>query len=300
MRLRHLILLLVLLALPVISGCQATPRETFAVEPTEIGEPKAFPERIISLAPSNTEIVYALGLEDKLVGVTSYCNYPPAVKDKPVVSEFSDVDIEKIVSLEPDLILADSIHKSAVIPALESLGIPVLLIDPTTLEEILDQIMVTGNAVGREQETDSLVSSLRQRTEAVTARTAGLSGAERPRAFVLSWHDPLWVAGSGTLTHDQIIKAGGVNIAGDLTGHSQMDLESIIQRNPQVIFVLSSMGDQNTSLDYIMNEPRFQATDALKNGRVYSVDTDVYGRATPRSFDALEEMARLMHPDIFK
>ena len=107
------------------------------------------PQRIISLSPSNTEIVYALGLDDKLIGVTTYDNYPDAVKDKPKVSEFSNVDVEKIVSLKPDLVLASSIHKNDVVPALEKLGIKVLVIEPGTIDETFKDIELLGQVTGK-------------------------------------------------------------------------------------------------------------------------------------------------------
>ena len=127
-----------------------------------------------------------------------------------------------------------------------------------------------------------------------------MTASQKPRVFFLTWHDPLWTAGSATVIDELMTKAGGVNIAADLNGHSQIDLETVIERNPQIIFVMSSMGDQNTSYNYIKREPRFQATDALKNNQVYKVDSDIFGRTTPRLVDGLETMAKLIHPEMFK
>jgi len=263
-------------------------------------EIKGIPEKIISLAPSNTELVYALGLEDRLIGVTSYCDYPPKVKEKPVVSDFSQVNIEKIVSLEPDLVLAGNIHKEEAIPALEKLDIAVLGIDPPTMEGIFSDILLVGRAAGIEPKAKTLVDSLENRVKTVSQRTQKLSLEERPRVLFVVYHDPLWVAGSATLIDDLIRVGGGTNIASDLEGHAQISLETAIDRNPQVICVMSSMGTQNTSFEYIKSEPRFRSTEALKNNRVFSVDISTFGRTTPRSVDALEEMAKILHPDNFK
>jgi iron complex transport system substrate-binding protein len=196
------------------------------------------------------------------------------------------VDIEKLVSLEPDLILADSIHKANVIPALEKLGIAVLTIDPPSLDNILKDIELIGRVTGQTAQTASLSTALRERIQAVSDSTALLAEDEKPRTFFLSWHDPIWTAGTETLINDLVTRAGGANIAADLKGHSQMDLESIIQRNPQVILVLGSMGDQNTSYNYVKNEARFQAADALKNNRVHILEPDVFSRNTQRTVDA--------------
>jgi iron complex transport system substrate-binding protein len=295
-------LLLSILVISIfISGCQT--KVTQGNYTDDLGRSVMIskePERIISLAPSNTEIVYALGLQDRLIGVTTYCNYPEEARKKPAVSEFSNVDIEKIVSLKPDLILADSIHKPTVIPALEKMNIPVLGMDPKDLDNIISDIEMIGKVTDDLKNSEILVSNLKNRIQTVTNKLESSKASEKPRVFFLTWHDPLWTAGSGTLINDLITRAGGTNIASDLNGHSQIDLETVIERNPQIIFVMSSMGDQNMSLEYLQNEPRFQATDALKNKTVFPVETDIFGRTTPRTVDALEQMAKLVHPELYK
>jgi iron complex transport system substrate-binding protein len=295
------LILITLLAAVFLAGCQAT--STAGNYKDDLGRNitiNEIPKRIISLSPSNTELAYAVGLQDRLIGVTTFCNYPEDVKNKPKVSEFSTVDIEKVVSLKPDLLLADSIHKATIIPAFEKLNISVLAIDPKSLANILDDITLVGKVTGNTKEAAALVSSLQNKANTVTDKTAKLDPKDLPRVFFLTWHDPLWTAGSNTLINEIITKSGGTNIASDLKGHSQIDLESVIQRNPQIIVVMSSMGDQDTSYNYIMNEPRFKATDALKNNLVFKMDSDIIARTTPRSWDALQRMAKLIHPELFK
>jgi iron complex transport system substrate-binding protein len=301
MRLKVFLITLIIAGFIILAGCRTEiPQGNFMDDMGRTVQINKIPERIISLAPSNTEMVYALGLEDRLIGVTTYCNYPEAAKNKPRVSEFSNVDIEKIVSLQPDLILADNLHKTTAIPAFEKLNIPVLGIDPDSLNKIIGDIELIGKVTGETKASGDLIKSLQTRIQAVVEKTDKLNSVDNPRVFFLSWHDPLWTTGSGTLINDLITKAGGINIASDLKGHSQIDLETAIQRNPQIILVISSMGDQTMSLDYIKSEPRFQAVDALKNNQVYPVDADVFGRTTPRSVDALEQMAGIFHPELFK
>jgi iron complex transport system substrate-binding protein len=302
MKLSVISVFLVVLSLALLFGCHAkTPQGNYTDDLGRTVQIKDIPMRIISLCPSNTEMVYALGLEDRLIGVTTYCNYPEAVKDKPKVSEYSNVDIEKIVSMQPDLILADGVqHKSQVIPAIEKLNIAVLGIAAESLDKILSDITLLGKVSGESKAAEKLVSSLQTRIQSINEKIQKANISDKPRVFFLTWHDPLWTAGSGTLIHDLMTSAGGVNIASDLNGHSQIDLETVIQRNPQVIFVMTSMGDQNTSLNYIKSEPRFQVTDALKNNRVYSLDSDIFARTTPRTVDGLEQMANLTHPELFK
>jgi iron complex transport system substrate-binding protein len=291
---------LILLSLSFAAGCRISePHGGITDDLGRVVQITDTPRRIISLAPSNTEILYALGLEDRLIGVTTYCNYPPEALDKPKVSEFSNVDIEKLVALQPDLILADNLHKSDVIPALEKLGLSVLAIDPANLDRVIDDIEMIGLAAGQTQAAESLISTLRDRLTAVNSKVSELDSSERIRAFFLTWYDPLWTAGSGTLIDDLITRAGGINIAGDLKGHSQIDLEAVIQRNPQVILVMSSMGEKEMILNYIRTESRFQVTDALKNNRVYVIEADIFGRTSQRSVDGLEYLAGLMYPELF-
>jgi len=126
------------------------------------------PERIVSLAPSNTEILFALGLGDKVVGVTEYCDYPEAAKDKDKIGGFSTVDIERVVVMEPDLILATSRHEEDVIPALEGWGLTIFALAPTTIEEVLESITLVGEITDREEEASQLVSEMSNRIKAVT------------------------------------------------------------------------------------------------------------------------------------
>ena len=289
---------IILALLIAASGCKSpVPQGNITDDLGRTVQIKGIPQRIVSLSPSNTEIVYALGLEDRLIGVTTYCNYPPEAQKKLQVSGYSTVDVEKVVSLQPDLILADSIHKTEVIPALEKLGMPVIGIVAPSLDQLLADIELVGKTSGKQNAASVLVASLKQRITAVEEKTAG---ASKPRVFFVTWHDPLWTVGRGSMINDLIVRAGGSNMASDLKANQTIDLETAIQRNPEVIVVLSSMGDQAVSYNFLKNEPRFQATDALKNNRVYQVDSDIFGRTTPRTIDALEELAKLIHPELFK
>ena len=289
-----------------LTGCsdpsvQKTPPSATYVD--DIGRTvqiNGIPQRIISLSPSNTEMVYALGLQDKLVGVTSYDNYPPDAQNKPVVSDYSTVDLEKIVNAKPDLVLADSIHQKDTIPALEKLGITVYTMAPNNIDGILNEIKVLGQITGKTKESDNLVSNMTSRIQTVADKTAKLTDAEKPRVLFVTWYDPIWTAGSDTMIQYLIDEAGGVNIAADLKGYATITLESAIQRNPQVIIVMSSMGNQNTSLDYIKSNDQFKSTDAVRNGRLYEIDADIFGRTTPRIVDGLETLVKLVHPEFFK
>ena len=303
MKLFRLLGVITLVGILGLTACTQTSTPSSVTYIDDIGRTvqiTGIPQRIISLSPSNTEMVYALGLQDRLVGVTSYDDYPPDAKTKPIVSDYSTVDLEKIVNAKPDLVLADNIQKNDTIPALEKLGITVYTMTPNNTDGIFNEIKVLGRITGKTQAADNLVSSLQTRIQAVADKTAKLTDAEKPRVLFVTWYDPIWTAGTDTMIQYLIDQAGGTNIAGDLNGYATITLESVIQRNPQVIVVMSSMGTQNASLDYIMSNEQFKSTDAVKNGRVYEIDADIFGRTTPRIVDGLETLAKIIHPELFK
>ena len=260
----------------------------------------AVPQRIVSLAPSNTEILFALGLGYKVVGVTEYCNYPEAAKTKPKVGGFSTVDIEKVVSLRPDLVLATQIHSKTIIPALEKLGLTVVALTPSSLTGVLDSITLVGKITGQDKQASELVKDLSTQIKAIADKTQKLSTDQRPRVFYVTWHDPLMTAGTGTLSNDVISQAGGQNIASDITGDKTIDLETVINRDPEVIIVSVGMGTgEDLPWQYIKSESRLKNTQALLTDRVYKIDGDLIHRPGPRIVEALKQMAQFIHPETF-
>ncbi len=225
------------------------------------------PEKIISLAPSNTEILYALGLEGRLFGVTEYCDYPEAAKDKPKIGGFSTVDIERVVEIQPDLILAGNIHKDKVIPELDRLGLATLAINPQTISDVMKAINLIGMAADRKERASQLVAEMQGRINAITSKTASLTESQRPRVLYVLWHEPLMTAGSGTRIDELIIKAGGINIASDLDGdYPTMSLEAVIMANPQIIVAGSGHGTgENLPFDFAMTDSRLEDVAARQN-----------------------------------
>ena len=289
------------LVITLLAACSiGTPRPAGAIV-DDLGRSvnvKEVPQRIISLSPSNTEILFALGLEDKVVGVTEYCNYPPEALNKAKVGGFSTPDIEIIISLQPDLILADSIHAKKVIPALEERGLIVFALAPKNLDGILQDIKVVGKITGKEKEANELVRQMESRIKTITDKTQKLP--EKPNVFYILWHDPLWSAGLETLEQELIDKAGGNNIFQDIAGYKAVDLESVIARNPEIIIACTGHGEaKDKPFEWAKSELRLGATKARKNNRIYQVDADLVSRAGPRIVDALEWFAYFLHPEIF-
>lgn len=311
-----LICLLATLFPSLLVSCTATPESEPPATPESTPPPPtvitdqlgrtvtletATPQRIVSLAPSHTETLYALGLGNRVVARTDYCNYPPEAEEKPSIGGFSTPNIEEVVALDPDLVLATSIHEDKVIPQLEARGLTVVAMNPGTIDEVIESIALIGRVTGVEKEAASLLANMKSRMKAVTDKTGVLTEAQKPRVLYVVWHDPLMASGAGTL-HDELIRtAGGINVAGNLSSYADISLEAVIAANPQVIIAGIGMGTgEDLPYQFITTDERLGETDARQDGRVYGVDTDLVGRPGPRIVEALEQFARFIHPEIFK
>jgi len=264
---------------------------------------KGLAQRIVSLSPSNTEILFALGLGDKVVGVTSYDDYPPEAKTKPGIGGFSTPNMEAVVATNPDLILASNIHvKNNIIPQLEARGLTVVVLDPANIDDILSAITLVGKLTGKDAEAKALTTDMQKRIDAVS-EIASLSSYMPSVSFIV-WDSPLTIAGTSTF-HDELIKkSGGYNIIGTIgpkSGYPTVTLESFIAANPAVIIAGVGMGDGgDRTYQFIKTEPRLKDIDAVKNNRVYTIDQNIASHGGPRIVDALESFAKDIHPELFK
>ena len=299
------VLVLMILVITLCSSCSSGVKSSDkpAIEITDqlnrVVTLDKIPQRIVSLSPQNTEILYALGLGDKIVGVTSYCNYQPEAQQKTIIGGFSTVDVEKVMSLSPDLVVAALIHEKETIPQLESHGLKVLALAPKTLNEVIQAIELVGKATGTESEASRLVDDINTRMAKVANIVAEIPDNARPRVFYVVWPDPLMTAGGDTMQSQLIDFAGGKNIFDDLTYYPTVGLETLLDRQPQVIIAAVGHGSaKNSTLDWAKSEPRLKNTEALLQGKVSGIDADIASRGGPRMVDALEEMFRLIHPEL--
>ncbi len=261
------------------------------------------PERIVSLSPSNTEILFALGLGDRVVGVTKFCNYPPLLKELKdsskieVVGGYVDPDIEMILTLRPDLVLAGQKHSRGAVSLLDKEGIATFVIDSNNLSSIILSIEKIGKITGKEAEASELCNQMESRIKAVSDK---VSSSPKARVLYIVWHDPVQTAGAGTFEDEIIEKAGAVNIFQDLSGYAQVDPEAIAVRNPEVIIACTGMGEgEDKPLLWAETERGLNQTDARKNGRIYQAEGDLITRAGPRIVDGLEMFASFIHPEAF-
>ena len=255
----------------------------------------SYPRRIVSLAPSITETLFALGLDREIVGVTDFCNYPEAALSKPKVGSFISLSAEKIVSLNPDLILAtaDGNRKESV-EQLVRLGLPVYTVSPSNLNQTLRMISTIGRMTGREKESHALVRKLQQRIRHVTTATEHLP---RPKVFFQVGIDSLITVGRDTFLNELITLAGGVNISGEETvRYPRYSIERILTAAPDVVIVTSMKGEG--SFEQVKkNWSRWSSLPAVRTGRIYLMETDLVFRPSPRIVDGLEELTRLIHPE---
>jgi len=248
---------------------------------------RGVPARIISLSPSNTEILFAIGAGDRVVGVTEYCNYPPAAKTRPRVGGVSTVSIEKVVALNPDIVIGCSLNGKDTFERLEELGIPVLGLNPKNISGILADIELVGRVTGEESNATNLVTAMKSRLDAIRAKARAMSQqAGAPTVF----YDigGFYTAGNGTFVNEIIETAGGRNIAADKTGYFQMSIEELIAKNPQVIICDRGMGSMSKAYEEIMSDDRLKIVDAVRNNRVYLIDGDIIDRPGPRIVNATE------------
>jgi len=253
----------------------------------------ASPQRVVSLAPNITEIIYALGLGDRLVGDTDYCDYPPEAKLKPHVGSIVNPSLESIAALKPDLVFgtADA-NRRETADQLERLGIPLYGLAAHTFDDAMQSIEDVGDVLGQGAKARSIVEGLRKRAQAVEQR---IQGQPRPRVLFVVWYRPLITAGSHTFLSDVIRRAGGIPLNEGLRGEwPRLSLEEVLRREPDVI-LFPRTESFSPALDEFTRLPGWRELRAVKEHHMYFVPETIM-RPCPRLVDALEQLAGILHP----
>jgi iron complex transport system substrate-binding protein len=259
------------------------------------------PRRIVSLAPSVTEILFAVGAGPQVVGDTKFCNYPAEAQALPKIGGFTakTISVEAIVDLTPDLVVAGTASQKPVVEALEKLNIPVLVLTPDSFESVYAGIEQIGAVTGHVEEAEVVVAQMRRRVDVVTAKVATVPADQRPVVFWEVFDEPLTTAGPNTFIGQMIQLAGATNIFEDAQeNYPQVSAELVVERDPDVILGPTTQSAKLTP-ELIARRPGWSNLTALRKQRVYLLDGDMTTRAGPRLADALEALAKTLYPDLF-
>jgi iron complex transport system substrate-binding protein len=255
------------------------------------------PAKIVSLAPSNTELAYALGLGDKIVGIDDNSNFPVEVSKKEKVGGFSSTNLEKIVSLSPDVVLAAGITSKTVISSLESRKLTVIVLNPSNLAGISANLRLLAKVTNVPEKAEAAVKEFEAKLAEVSAKVK--TASVKPRVFYEL--DPtLFTVGPGSFIDEIITRAGGQNIVTDASNpYPQLNQEAVISKDPQVILVGDDTGGTDSPA-IITARAGWNVISAVKTKRVYAVTADLVNRPGPRAALGVEAVAKLLYPDLFK
>ncbi len=293
-----------ILAVLLASGCGGAEKKAEEQRPTvftdDLGREVSLeeaPSRIVSISPACTEILFGLGLGDKVVGVTEYCDYPEEALEKEKIGTFTTPNLEAIVALKPDLVLAAGGVQAEMLDRIEELGLTVYAVNPTTFDETLATILEVGEITGAVEKAEEIVTDMNQRAAEVARRVNEMEkeGKKRPRAFFeIYYENNVWTAGKGSIISDLIRQAGGENVGDMQSGdYYEFSVEELLSQNPQVYLVGSgSMSDPGD----IASRPGWDRMEAVRDGRVYVIEENLLYRTGPRLIDGLEAIHAALYP----
>lgn len=294
------IFITLLVTVLLLTACKPVTPETFTdflQREVTLNQPA---QRIVSLAPSNTELLFAVGAGGQVVGREDFSDYPAEALDLPSVGgSMGDYNLEAIVALQPDLVLLTELHSPELVQSLEALGLTVYYLgNPVELEDLYTNLEIVGNLTGHENEAAALIEGMTSRVTKVDELIANTTS--RPVIFYeLDATDPAkpWTAGPGTFVDQLVSRAGGVNLGSSLSGAwVQISQEELIIQDPDMIF----LGDAayGTTPELVAARAGWENLQAVTNNQIFSFDDDLVSRPGPRLVDGLVEFARLLHPEI--
>ncbi|HBP86554.1 MAG TPA: cobalamin-binding protein [Nitrospiraceae bacterium] len=253
------------------------------------------PQRIVSLAPSVTEILFAIGLNEEIVGVTEFCDFPPEALSKPRVG-YATPNLEMIVGLQPQLVLAPrSFLRADLLNKLDQLKIPTVILDPHTVEDILAHIQLLGRMVGRSQEANAQATLMRKELSELSNRLVDLP---RPKLLYILNSDPLITVGPGSFIHRLIEMAGGRNAAEHASApYPRLTMEEVLRQNPDILLFPSGRqeGIPQSEQD---SWKRWTMLSAVQHGKLFQVDSDLLNRPGPRIIEGLKQLVKILHPEL--
>jgi iron complex transport system substrate-binding protein len=294
-RMKLALVLLVALSVPALAATLAVFLSRPVVKPSKNSDSM----RIVSLSPSTTEMLFVLGMGKSLVGATKYCNYPPEARKIERVGGFGTPNVEKLLSLSPDLVVGADLRRSGAFQSLQAVGLRVLNVRVNNIDEMLQAIRDLGDAVGRRRQADEAIASMQAELDKVVAQIPDAAKAKPPRVFVELWDDPLTTIGKSSYLNDVISRAGGVNVAGELSvPHPRVSSERVITWNPDVI-VIAHMAERPCSPEEIAQRIGWSDVRAVKQGMVVcDIPNDLILRPGPRLVELVKLLASHLHKTV--
>jgi iron complex transport system substrate-binding protein len=259
------------------------------------------PERIVSMSPAETEILFALGLGDKLYGVSDFCDYPEAAKTKPKVGGIRNPNTEAVLGASPDLVMGGISTDEGTVAKLRELGLTVYKAEPDNLEDVMNNILTIGKLTDTQEQAEKLVQSMKDDKQRVVNAVKGLTPEQKLKVYME--FSPGWTVGKGEYMHEMIELSGAVNIASDVAGWNKINEEKIIQDNPDVILFTKDLIDNKTKLpleEIIKTRSGWDKIVAIQKGRLHGLDQNILSRPGPRIMEGLINMAKAVYPDLVK
>jgi iron complex transport system substrate-binding protein len=256
------------------------------------------PARIISLAPNITEILFAVGAGKKIVGVSEFSNYPPEAAGLPMVGSYIKPNLEAIIALKPDLVIATADGEKRVeINRLASLGVPVYIINPRTIAGVISTVREIGRLAGREKEAEETAQEMERAVTEIRKRVMNLAPVT---TLLVVNSNPLITVNGNTFQDEMIRTAGGRNIAAkESIRYPTLTYEEVVVRAPEVI-IITTMSPDEDYRSVTASWLRFGTVPAVKKGRIFIINSDIVDRPSPRMVQGLEELSRLLHPEVFE
>ncbi|MGD8290662.1 MAG: cobalamin-binding protein [Desulfobacterales bacterium] len=295
MYLKNLIAVLVaLILLSCMSAAAKTVKDQLGRNVDVPDEPK----RIVALAPSITEIIFQLNQAHRLKGVTQFSNYPPEALALPKVGSYIRLDLERIVALDPDLCIATKDgNPKEIVARLQSMKIPVYVVDPRNLDTVIETILEIGQLLNAAERANLLAKTMGNRLQRVMKIAAQTE--KRPRVFIQIGISPIISVGPKTFVHDLIVKAGGINVAAGSAAYPRYSREQVLALSPEII-IITSMARQADFEKVKKDWRQWSNLPAARNQSIFLVDSDVFNRPSPRLINGLELLVELIHPESFE
>lgn len=258
------------------------------------------PTRIVSLSPSTTELLFALGLGSSVVGRTEHCNYPPEALEIAKVGSgtLEGISREAIVNLQPDLVLCKWDSHQPLIETFEKLGIPIVAFGPENIQDMFKEARLIGSVTGHQTQAEELIDRMSNRLERLKAAVSKIDAQDRKRVFYQVWDAPLMTAGPTSFIGELLTTAGFNNVFSDLTNrYTRVSSEVLVERDPQIIFAPTTHSTE-VKLESFATRPGWENVTAVREGKIFIINGDQVSRCGPRLLDAMEQMIRLGYPDL--